>query len=304
MAEPEELHEQLLTVRDWLRYAVSHFNAAGLVYGHGTATALDEAAYLVLHTLHLPMDQLEPWLDARLLPAERKALQQIVEKRVSTRKPAPYLTNEAWVGGHAFYVDERVIVPRSYIGELLAGGLAGALPEPAEVRQAWTCAPGPAAGGDPCGAGIRACESRRDRDFARGSCRRRAQRAHLWADGPHCPDPCRPVRGACAWPLRADPGQPSLCQRREPRRLSAGACGRAGPRPCRGPRRPRHRAPHPGPGRRSAGAQRHAGDGSRHWPCHSRKGLPHPSVSMAGHGRERGRGIRTRRGKLARGARR
>ena len=135
MAEHEELNEQLLTVRDWLRYAVSRFNAAGLVYGHGTATALDEAAYLVLHTLHLPMDQLDPWLDARLLPAERKALQQIVEKRVSTRKPAPYLTNEAWVGGHAFYVDERVIVPRSYIGELLAGGLAGAVPEPAEVRQ-------------------------------------------------------------------------------------------------------------------------------------------------------------------------
>src|SRR5262245_32498648 len=134
MAEPKGVDQHLYTVRDWLRYAVSRFNAAGLVCGHGTATALDEAAFLILHTLHLPIDQLDPWLDARLLPAECKALANIIEKRISTRKPAPYLTNEAWVGGHAFYVDERVIVPRSYIGELLAGDLAGVVSEPAEVH--------------------------------------------------------------------------------------------------------------------------------------------------------------------------
>src|SRR5262249_41400105 len=103
----------------WLRYAVSRFGEAGLVYGHGTSTALDEAAYLILHTLHLPIDQLDPWLDAHLLPGEQQALQQVIEKRIATRKPAAYLTNEAWIQGHSFYVDERVIVPRSYIGELL-----------------------------------------------------------------------------------------------------------------------------------------------------------------------------------------
>lgn len=124
---------QLITLRDWLRFAVSRFNAAGLVYGHGTSTALDEAAFLILHTLHLPIDQLEPWMDCRLLEGERQALQQIIEKRIATRKPAPYLINRAWVQGHAFYVDERVIVPRSYIGELIAGDLEGMVPDTASV---------------------------------------------------------------------------------------------------------------------------------------------------------------------------
>src|SRR5262245_9681043 len=108
--EPEN---DLVTVRDWLRYAVSRFNEAQLVYGHGTSTGLDEAAFLILHTLHLPIDQLDPWLDARVLPAERAALRDTIERRIATRKPAPYLTHEAWIGGHSFYVDERVIVPRS-----------------------------------------------------------------------------------------------------------------------------------------------------------------------------------------------
>jgi ribosomal protein L3 glutamine methyltransferase len=133
MADTDE-HTQLVTVRDWLRYAVSSFNAAGLVYGHGTASALDEAAFLILHTLHLPVDQLEPWLDCRLLAVERQALRQIIEQRIVTRKPAPYLTKQAWVQGHSFYVDERVIVPRSYIGELLAGDLDGIVPESANIQ--------------------------------------------------------------------------------------------------------------------------------------------------------------------------
>jgi ribosomal protein L3 glutamine methyltransferase len=125
MADTDKLEHTLLTVRDWLRYATSRFTQAGLVYGHGTASALDEAACLILHTLHLPIDQLDPWLDARLTLDERRALEAIVATRIATRKPAPYLTNEAWVQGHAFYVDERVIVPRSYIGELMGGGLEG-----------------------------------------------------------------------------------------------------------------------------------------------------------------------------------
>src|SRR5436853_4877724 len=130
MPERETLQDELVTIRDWLRCAVSRFNAAGLVYGHGTANALDEAAYLILHTLHLPIDQLDPWLDARLLPAERRALREVIEARIATRKPASYLTNEAWIQGHSFFVDERVIVPRSYIGELLCRQMAAPGDEP------------------------------------------------------------------------------------------------------------------------------------------------------------------------------
>ena len=129
MPAPQTTSDELLTVRDWLRYAVSRFNAEPLVYGHGTANALDEAAYLILHTLHLPVDELDPWLEARLLASERQALREIIEARIKTRKPAPYLTHEAWIGGHSFYVDERVIVPRSYIGEILTQQLAAAAGE-------------------------------------------------------------------------------------------------------------------------------------------------------------------------------
>lgn len=111
--------DELLTVRDFIRYGVSRFNEAGLTYGHGTDNAFDEVVYLVLETLHLPIDQLEPYLEARLTAPERKAVAAILEKRVKTRKPAAYLTNKAYIQGIPFYVDERVIVPRSFIGEIL-----------------------------------------------------------------------------------------------------------------------------------------------------------------------------------------
>ncbi len=116
-------------MRDWLRYAASRFGAAGLVYGHGTTNALDEAAYLILHTLNLPIDRLDPWLDARLLPEERASLRKVIEARISTRQPASYLTKEAWIQGHSFYVDARVIVPRSYIGELLCNAMSASAEE-------------------------------------------------------------------------------------------------------------------------------------------------------------------------------
>jgi ribosomal protein L3 glutamine methyltransferase len=112
---------ELFTLRDCLRFAVSRFRAAGLVHGHGVTNALDDAAFLILETLNLPVDQLEPWLDARLLPAERMALVDIIEKRVTTRKPSAYLVNKAYIQGVHFFVDERVIVPRSYLGEMLLG---------------------------------------------------------------------------------------------------------------------------------------------------------------------------------------
>ena len=114
---------ELVTLRDYLRYAVSRFEAAGLVYGHGTTDALDEAAFIVLEGLRLPVDRLDPFLDARLLPHERERLAELIDARVSTRKPASYLLNKAYIRGVPFYVDERVIVPRSFIGELLFSGL-------------------------------------------------------------------------------------------------------------------------------------------------------------------------------------
>lgn len=125
----EDAVEALVSVRDWLRYATSRFREAGLVFGHGTATAVDEAAFLILHTLALPVDELDPWLDVRLTRGERRRVLDIIERRIATRKPAPYLTGVAYIQGHRFKVDERVIVPRSYIGELIcSGGLAAVLP--------------------------------------------------------------------------------------------------------------------------------------------------------------------------------
>jgi ribosomal protein L3 glutamine methyltransferase len=115
----------LRTVRDFLRLAVSRFNAAGLAYGHGTSTAFDEAAFLVLEGLKLPVDRLEPFLDARLLPDERARLAELIEARVATRKPVPYLLKRAYFQGIPLHVDERVIVPRSFIGELLHSDLFG-----------------------------------------------------------------------------------------------------------------------------------------------------------------------------------
>lgn len=115
----------LSTIRDYLRYAVSRFREAKLAHGHGASNALDEAAFLILETLNLPVDDINPWLDARLLPAERDKLAGIIEARITTRKPAAYLTRRTYIHGVPFYVDERVIVPRSYIGELLFSGLFG-----------------------------------------------------------------------------------------------------------------------------------------------------------------------------------
>ena len=107
------------TLRDLLRHAVTRFNTEGLFFGHGSSNAYDEAAYLLLHALKLPLDKLDPFLDARLLPHEIETLIALIERRTSERLPAAYLTNEAWLGGYRFYVDERTIVPRSFIAELI-----------------------------------------------------------------------------------------------------------------------------------------------------------------------------------------
>lgn len=116
---------ELLTVRDFLRWSVSGFRKARLAHGHGATTALDEAAFIILEALQLPVDDINPWLDARLTSAERDHLAQLIRQRIETRKPAPYLVNRTYIHGVPFYVDERVIVPRSYIGELMFSGLFG-----------------------------------------------------------------------------------------------------------------------------------------------------------------------------------
>lgn len=129
------LIDDLVTLRDWLRFAVSAFTKAGLVFGHGTSRAVDEAAFLLLSTLNLPHDELDPWLDCRLSRHERTEVLAILTCRVEARIPAPYLTRSAYIGPYKFYCDERVIVPRSFIGELLdRDGLFAAVADPDSVE--------------------------------------------------------------------------------------------------------------------------------------------------------------------------
>lgn len=126
----------LHTVRDFLRFAVSRFNQAQLAFGHGSDNAHDEAAYLILHTLNLPLDTLEPYLDATLLEDEKDELLDKLYARVVERVPVAYLTNQAWQGDFDFYVDERVIVPRSFIYELLGEPLLPWIEYPELVHRA------------------------------------------------------------------------------------------------------------------------------------------------------------------------
>jgi ribosomal protein L3 glutamine methyltransferase len=126
----DQAQSELTTLRDLMRFSVSRFNEAGLFFGHGTDNAWDEAAYLLLHTLHLPLDRLDPFMDARLTGAERAAALHMIRRRIEERLPAAYLTNEAWLGEYRFYVDERVIVPRSHIAELLREQLSPWIEDP------------------------------------------------------------------------------------------------------------------------------------------------------------------------------
>ncbi len=127
---------ELVTVRDWLRYAVTRFNRAGIFCGHGVADTYDEAAWLVLATLALPLDRLEPFLDACIPSDERVAVFEAIERRAVERVPTAYLTHEAWLGDFRFYVDERVIVPRSFFAELLEDGFAPWVEDPETVTSA------------------------------------------------------------------------------------------------------------------------------------------------------------------------
>ena len=132
----DEAQNQLFTLRDLMRFAVSRFNEANLFFGHGTDNAWDEAAYLLLHTLHLPLDRLDPFMEARLTATERAAVLDTIRRRIDERVPASYLTHEAWLGERRFYVDQRVIVPRSHIAELLEDQLSPWIEDPWAVRRA------------------------------------------------------------------------------------------------------------------------------------------------------------------------
>lgn len=114
-----DARQQLHTIQDFIRWGASRFNEAGLVFGHGTDNAVDEAAGLVLNVLHLPYEPAQNLLDTRLTDAEKKSILAVFERRISKRIPAAYLTREAWFAGLPFFVDERVLVPRSPFAELI-----------------------------------------------------------------------------------------------------------------------------------------------------------------------------------------
>ncbi|MCW5735696.1 MAG: 50S ribosomal protein L3 N(5)-glutamine methyltransferase [Enhydrobacter sp.] len=123
----------LVTLGDFFRLAVRRFRAARLAYGHGTTNAADEAAFIVLEALRLPIHNLDPWLDLEPTPAERARLLTLIDARVSLRMPAPYLLGAAYMRGVRFHIDRRALIPRSFIGDILADGV---LPlEPGKVRR-------------------------------------------------------------------------------------------------------------------------------------------------------------------------
>ncbi len=121
---PNNTLSQLLTFRDMVRWGTTQFNAAGLHFGHGNTNAWDEALYLVRHALHLSPAEDKYVADARLLMTEREEIAALFQQRITERKPAAYLTHEAWFADLSFYVDERVIIPRSPIAELIAQGFS------------------------------------------------------------------------------------------------------------------------------------------------------------------------------------
>jgi len=112
-------YNELVTIRDFIRYAISSFQKAGIYYGHGADNAWDEACYLIYHSLHLPHNLGAAVYDTRLLAHEKEAIDQLIQKRIQDRLPLAYLTHEAWFAGHPYYIDERVLVPRSPIAELI-----------------------------------------------------------------------------------------------------------------------------------------------------------------------------------------
>ncbi len=128
--------DELFTIRDWLRYTVSQFEASDIFYGHGTDNSYDEAVWLIMSALHLPHETLNNFLDARILTTERIKLASLIEQRITQHTPTAYLLKEAWLQGFKFYVDERVLIPRSFIAELLSNDLSPWIEFPEMVESA------------------------------------------------------------------------------------------------------------------------------------------------------------------------
>ena len=131
----ETVQHTLHTIRDFIRWGASRMNEAGIYFGHGTDNAIDEAAALVLHALHLPPDLHENYLQASLTNSEKAAVLALLQRRIQERKPAAYLTHKAWFMGLPFYVDERVLVPRSPLAELIHSRFQPWLNEPDAVER-------------------------------------------------------------------------------------------------------------------------------------------------------------------------
>ena len=127
---------ELSSIRDWLRYTVSQFESSDIFFGHGTSNAYDEAVWLIFGFLHLPHDTIENFLDASLTGKEKKDLLFLIEKRIKDKIPTAYLLNEAWLRDYKFYVDERVIVPRSLIAESLSENLYPWIDDPEKIFSA------------------------------------------------------------------------------------------------------------------------------------------------------------------------
>jgi len=131
-----ETPARVRTLGDLVRHGAARFAAARVAFGHGTVNAHDEAAYLALHALRLSVDRFERYADSVLTPRQIDKVNELFERRINERKPAAYLTREAWLGDFRFYVDPRVIVPRSYIAELLRTDLAPWIVQPRRIRTA------------------------------------------------------------------------------------------------------------------------------------------------------------------------
>ena len=127
---------ELSSIRDWLRYTVSQFESSDIFFGHGTSNAYDEAVWLIFGFLHLPHDTIENFLDASLTGKEKKDLLFLIEKRIKDKIPTAYLLNEAWLRDYKFYVDERVIIPRSLIAESLSENLYPWIDDPEKIFSA------------------------------------------------------------------------------------------------------------------------------------------------------------------------
>jgi len=127
---------ELSSIRDWLRYAVTRFEDSDVFFGHGTSNAYDEAIWLIFGFLHLPHDTIDNFLDAVLTGKEKKDLLFLIEKRIKDKIPTAYLLNEAWLRDYKFYVDERVIVPRSLIAESLSENLYPWIDDPEKIFSA------------------------------------------------------------------------------------------------------------------------------------------------------------------------